>query len=143
MINEKDILARLQAGESIDDIANEMTKILNSAKIAYQEEEKKKKEEEEKRKKEAKIQEAVEELVNALTNYVNLVDPTLFNKLGIDLEQISMEDLINDFHKSMNEVLGMFSGFAAMKPMFEKTKSTTPMGKSVDDIIEDWIKTLK
>ena len=74
MINEKDILAMLQNGEKVDDIAEMLTEALNKAKDAYEEElaEKAKADEEAKAKAAAELekQEDMADVLDAIYQFV-------------------------------------------------------------------------
>jgi predicted house-cleaning noncanonical NTP pyrophosphatase (MazG superfamily) len=86
MFNESDILARLQNGESVDAIANELTAIINKANSAYEDQKAKEAAEKAKLAEMKKIQEQVklEELADImevfaewLKDYYNVSDETL------------------------------------------------------------------
>ena len=69
MFNKEDILARLQDGDSIDEIADEMSAILNEVQAAY--EEAKREEEIESKLQEAK-NDAITIMLTGLCNYLEL-----------------------------------------------------------------------
>lgn len=69
-LNNKDILARLRNGESIEDIAAELTSALNEAQEAYEAENAK-------ATAKAALTAAAENLTNALLDYLYVIDPTI------------------------------------------------------------------
>lgn len=79
MFTTEDILKRLRAGESMDDIAAEMTRIANAAEATYQAEEaEKKRAAEEKKLAEArKKDELATAIINAVLDYIRFLAPEM------------------------------------------------------------------
>lgn len=69
-LNDKDILARLRNGESIEDIAAELTSALNEAQEAYEAETAK-------ATAKAALTAAAENLTDALLDYLYVIDPAI------------------------------------------------------------------
>lgn len=86
MINEKDLLTRLQNGENFDDIVKEVTESLNRANKVYEEEvaAKAAKEAEAKTIKEAQLQEYATMLVQGLRGYMHTKAPEVFEDEGAE-----------------------------------------------------------
>ena len=122
-MDKNDILARLMNGENAEDIAKEMTEMLNDASKAYADQKKKDNE------KMARA-EAVADAINDYAAYV-----------GYKGAELKSEDVI----KIMDSFLKFYkdpSNFKIELPGFRfetSSKSSTKKGKTVDEIINDWI----
>ena len=122
-MDKNDILARLMNGENAEDIAKEMTEMLNDASKAYADQKKKDNE------KTARA-EAVADAINDYAAYV-----------GYKGAELKSEDVI----KIMDSFLKFYkdpSNFKIELPGFHfetSSKSSTKKGKTVDEIINDWI----
>ena len=85
MFAVEDILARIQKGESADDIAAEFTKSINAAMELDKEQKAKEaarqKEQEEKAALEAKLDACVSRMLEAMTEYITLSEPELVSVL--------------------------------------------------------------
>lgn len=137
MYSVEDILARLQKGESQEDIVKEFTDAMNKAS-----QEKAKKDQET----EAKIarKQAGEELLAAVRHYLEVAHPGLAADINydataaddyLDLLDNSLRSIMAlksiDWDKVMGDPFEMFFG----TPKIEK-----PTKKSADDILNAWIK---
>lgn len=96
MFNSKDILARLQAGERIEDIAQSAADALNSAKAEYDKIEAEKKAaaakaEAEKKALQKKKEQSVTGIIGGIVDYINQFYPTFFDA-----------DDIAEFHKTFD-----------------------------------------
>lgn len=121
-MNKNDILTRLMNGESAEDIAKEMTAMLNDATKAYADQKKDKE-------KMARA-EAVADAINDYAAYVGYKGAEL---KGEDV--IKVMDSFLKFYKDPNNFKIELPGFR-----FEtSSKGTTKKGKTVDEIINDWI----
>ena len=121
-MNKNDILARLMNGESAEDIAKEMTAMLNDATKAYADQKKDKE-------KMARA-EAVADAINDYAAYVGYKGAEL---KGEDV--IKVMDSFLKFYKDPSNFKIELPGFR-----FEtSSKGTTKKGKTVDEILNDWI----
>ena len=121
-MNKNDILARLMNGESAEDIAKEMTAMLNDASKAYADQKKDKE-------KMARA-EAVADAINDYAAYVGYKGAEL---KGEDV--IKVMDSFLKFYKDPSNFKIELPGFR-----FEtSSKGTTKKGKTVDEILNDWI----
>ena len=137
MYSVEDILARLQKGESQEDIVKEFTDAMNKAS-----QEKAKKDQEAKAKLARK--QAGEELIAAVRRYLEIVHPDIAAEVKygatatndyLDLLDNSLKSIVAlksiDWDKVMGDPFEMFFG----APKIEK-----PIKKSADDILNAWIK---
>lgn len=122
-MNKNDILARLMNGETAEDIAKEMTGMLNEASKAYEDQKKKDNE---------KLDYAMA-VANAINDYAAYV--------GYKGAELKPEDVI----KVMDSFLKFYkdpSNFKIELPGFRfetSSKGTTKKSKTVDEILNDWI----
>lgn len=121
-MNKNDILTRLMNGESAEDIAKEMTAMLNDASKAYADQKKDKE-------KMARA-EAVADAINDYAAYVGYKGAEL---KGEDV--IKVMDSFLKFYKDPSNFKIELPGFR-----FEtSSKGTAKKGKTVDEILNDWI----
>lgn len=121
-MNKNDILARLMNGESAEDIAKEMTAMLNDASKAYADQKKDKE----------KIARA-EAVANAINDYAAYVGYKGANLTAEDV--IKVMDSFLKFYKDPSNFKIELPGFR-----FEtSSKGATKKGKTVDEILNDWI----
>jgi hypothetical protein len=121
-MNKNDILTRLMNGESAEDIAKEMTAMLNDATKAYADQKKDKE-------KMARA-EAVADAINDYAAYIGYKGAEL---KGEDV--IKMMDSFLKFYKDLHNFKIEIPGFR-----FEtRTDKPTKKGKTVDEILNDWI----
>ena len=121
-MDKNDILARLMNGESAEDIAKEMTAMLNDASKAYADQKKDKE-------KMARA-EAVADAINDYAAYVGYKGAEL---KGEDV--IKVMDSFLKFYKDPHNFKIELPGFR-----FEtRTDKPTKKGKTVDEILNDWI----
>ena len=161
MFTSEDILARLQNGDSVDEIATEMANALNAAKTSYDEAEAKRIEEErriaevqakanqEKEEKRALIDNILEDII-AYLEYTGHQDMT---KQLIELADEDVDNLADALDAMIElavmaekfKVLEYGNPFGFMNPVGMK-KVPKPAQKAVkptpDDIISEFLKTL-
>ena len=122
-MNKNDILARLMNGESAEDIAKEMTAMLNDASKAYADQ---------KKKDDEKLDYAMA-VANAINDYAAYV-----GYKGADLKAedvIKVMDSFLKFYKDPGNFKIELPGFR-----FEtNSKGAIKKGKTVDEILNDWI----
>lgn len=122
-MDKNDILARLMNGESAEDIAKEMTAMLNDASKAYADQKKKDDE------KMARA-EAVAVAINDYAAYVGYK--------GADLKAEDVMKIMDSFLKFYKDP----HNFKIELPGFRfetRTDKPTKKGKTVDEILNDWI----
>ena len=132
-MNSNDILARLQNGETIEDIAAEVTAALNDAKAAYEAASAKATHD-------AVVEAAAANVVSSLLDFTNLVAPELVENITEEDEAELVALLVAE---SAN--LGKFAKFAMMMVDFEEPKNATvkedkSVGPSAEDILNDFLK---
>ena len=152
MINEKDILARLQAGEDAQKIADELANVLNAANATYiAEVEAKKKAEAEAAKKAAEAQ-AVEEkknelaqiIADAVMDYIDVCAPDLIDDDEDPLDGAEVRKLLDGMIPLMVSLKGLQAvmpaganpfGTSILTPPAAKMGNGTPIVKMSDDEI--------
>lgn len=121
-MDKNDILARLMNGESAEDIAKEMTAMLNDASKAYADQ-----------KKDKEKMARAEAVANAINDYAAYVGYKGAELKGEDV--IKVMDSFLKFYKDPGNFKIELPGFH-----FEtSSKGTTKKGKTVDEILNDWI----
>lgn len=141
-MNPNDILARLQNGETAEDIAAEMSSMLNEAIDAYEAEAAK-------ATRDTLIESAAANVVSSLLDFTNLVAPEL-------VEHVTEEDEaeLTALLVAESANLGKLAQFAMMMAELDETKKTCgktdckcncvkedkPVVPSAEDILNDFLK---
>jgi len=132
-MNPNDILARLQNGETAEDIAAEMSSMLNEAIDAYEAESAKATHD-------TVVEAAAANVVSSLLDFTNLVAPEL-------VEHITEEDEaeLTALLVAESANLGKLAKFAVMmaeldEPKCKCVKEEKPVGPSAEDILNDFLK---
>ena len=146
MYTNDELVKRLLNGENIDDIAAEMTNILNTAKDEADKKrhETKMKEEANKARRDA----AAQDLIDALEDYLVISYPKF------DWSALGYRNLVpRDIHEVADGIMGYVQGYKAIADMFDLNFSnaakTTPCAKEVkkdktpDEIINDFLRESK
>ena len=110
--SKEDILARLRNGDSVDQIAEEITKNLNDAKVEYEEEAKRI--EEEKAKEEATAETkvaAAEKIKEGVMDYLQATPDTW--DMVKDIEKTSVDELV----KSIDDIINMVKQLEKIKQL--------------------------
>lgn len=150
MINEKDILARLQAGEDAQKIADELANVLNAANATYlAEQEAKKKAEAEAAKKAAEASALEEEknelaqiIADAVMDYIDVCAPDLIDDDEDPLDGAEVRKLLDGMIPLMVSLKGLQA--AGANP-FGTSILTPPVAKmgnvkmSDDEIIKNFL----
>ena len=144
MVNEKDILARLQAGESVQSIADELINAINSAneKFRAEEEEKAKKLAEEKKKAEEKAVKKTElatTIATSVMEYLALVDPKLVEDEDEELSAEEVQKLLDaviPFMSSMKNIQTLFPASPSGKPVITLRSNDVD---NADEIIKNFL----
>lgn len=163
MFNKDDILARLQNGDSVDEIATEMANALNAAKTSYDEAEAKRIEEEkklaevqakanqEKKEKRALVDNILEDIIayleytghkDMVKQLIELADEDVDNLADALDAMIELAEMAEKF-----KVLEYGNPFAFVNPVgMKKASVPKPVQKATkptpDDIISEFLKTL-
>lgn len=151
MINSKDILTRLQNGEDVDAIANEMMDALNAANDQFQ------KEEEEKKKAAAMIDDKAADLrviLDMLYNFCkkhyceNDEDLAALNEVFADMDAFEIIKQIEDLGamvvnmKEMFNNAPVFNFVVADKPVGNTKKKVIESKKDADFVINSFLKSI-
>lgn len=139
MFTEKDILARLQNGESMDTIAAEISSLLNSVKDTYEAEEAAKREaaESAKRMEESKVQE-MNDIIELIADWAHTyydVDEEVF-------DLITAEDVIKIIEECKAYVDAMEKLAASFGTKIEKSPAKATMKKDPTQEIEQFLKNM-
>lgn len=141
MFNEKDILARLQAGESIEDIAKEMTAILNSADSAHQkylaEQEAKAKE----AKKLARKQELVDCMKRDIQDYIALEAPELVQHIDGNETSDQIMQGLDTMIASLKTLIPLLDSASNVKTNISTNNKNNTL-KSDEAVLNDFLKKL-
>lgn len=119
-MNYNDIVARIQKGEKVEDIASEMTAMLNKAQEEIKAQEAKKVAAAEQ---DAKLNEIADRIAVALQDYLTL--------MGIDTEGLTgaeVRDMLDEFAPLMNKIKNL-------KVKIEKAPANSP-----EDVFGKWFK---
>lgn len=119
-MNYNDIVARIQKGEKVEDIASEMTTMLNKAQEEVKAQEAKKVAAAEQ---DAKLNEIADRIAVALQDYLTL--------MGIDTEGLTgaeVRDMLDEFAPLMNKIKNL-------KVKIEKAPANSP-----EDVFGKWFK---
>ena len=136
MFDEKVILTRLQNGESVEDIANEMANLINKVNKTYAE--KKAAEEAAKAKAETQKKEDLQEILDMFTDWFNAYyDIEVDGRLEADAV-LELIDSIKEYIEALNDLESIFG---IKKSAVKATKSNTKSkSKSSDEKISDFLK---
>ena len=148
MENVNEIVARLNQGESLENIATELTTILNEAKKVYDTEQREK-EAQAKARHMAEVKRAeLSAIVDKCVAWVKEFYPDFYADLAKELteaEVIALYDVILDsiiraMDRTASETRNLFSmDPMAMMLMMNQPVKATPRAKSEDDILNDFI----
>jgi chromosome segregation ATPase len=120
----QDIMTRLQKGESVEDIAAQMTKDINAANAAFQEEKNKRAKLEPKRK-------AVRAALDAVANMFEVCFED--SNIAADLRELDENDLVDEIEKELPLIKMLAAMSDNPKPRAKDDK------KSAADPIEDFL----
>ena len=136
MFDEKVILTRLQNGESVEDIANEMANLINKVNKTYADQ--KAAEEAAKAKAETQKKEDLQEILDMFTDWFNAYyDIEVDGKLEAD-DVLELIDSIKEYIEALNDLESIFG---IKKSAVKATKSNAKSkSKSSDEKISDFLK---
>lgn len=149
MFNSKDILARLQAGERIEDIAQSAADALNSAKAEYDKIEAEKKAaaakaEAEKKALQKKKEQSVTGIVSGIVDYINQFYPTFFDADDIAEFHRSFDAgaLVEAFDQTIEEIKKIPAVAKELKKGGDKTtvQLTGADAKAAEDAINEFLR---
>ena len=136
MFDEKVILTRLQNGESVEDIANEMANLINKVNKTYADQ--KAAEEAAKAKAETQKKEDLQEILDMFTDWFNAYyDIEVNGRLEADAV-LELIDSIKEYIEALNDLESIFG---IKKSAVKATKSNAKSkSKSSDEKISDFLK---
>lgn len=142
MMNVDEILARLQNGETMDDIAADISKALTTAEQKFQEEKEKKAAEVAALETEVKLNDLAETILLAVDEYLRIKSPEFAEAFAE--EDISVEDFREMLDDLIESVAGIFTLSSKLKSLEEKSKPSTAIftPKTADDKIADFLKAM-
>ena len=144
MIDVNVILARLQEGDSAEDLAAEMSKALNAAEAKFQEEKEKAVAEAKAFEEETKLNDLAESILLALDEYMSIKYPEAIDVVGIDMDDVAeFRDFLEGLIDSTIKMSSLFESFAAPAFNAPKTEFKAPKKvKTAEDKIADFLKTM-
>lgn len=143
MMNVDEILARLQNGETMDDIAADISQALTAAEQKFQEEKEKKIAEAAALEKEAKLNDLAETILLAIEEYVSVKCPEAIDAEGVDMEVAEFREVLDEFLDTMVKMKELFGEFTLTAVRAPKTEYKAPKKvKTADDKIADFLKTM-
>ena len=149
MFDEKTILARLQNGEDIQKIADEMAAVINSANKAYVDEQTRKAEEarkaEELKKaaalqKTADLQDILDQLAIWFNQYYD-VDESVWDEIDAD-SVLELIDSVQEYIKAMSDLTAAFGIKKPAAPVGTRVIKSNTAPKTADDKINDFLKNM-
>ena len=149
MFDVNEILARLQDGDSVEDVAAEMSKALNAAEQKFQEEKEKAKKAAEVAalETETKLNDLAETILLALDEYISIKCPEAMDNEAMDMTVAEFREILDSLLDAMVKMKSLFGDFAmelAPLPLqVPKTEPKAPKKRmSADDKIADFLKAM-
>ena len=135
MFTEKDILARLQNGEDVQKIADEMAKMINAANKTYTDQ--KAAEEAAKKQNEIQKREDLQEILDLFMDWMN-AHYGIGNKGDVTADQVI--ELIESLQEYIEAIKDLEAVFGMKKPAAKVAKATKP--QSADETINQFLKNM-
>ena len=135
MFTEKDILARLQNGEDVQKIADEMAKMINAANKTYTDQ--KAAEEAAKKQNEIQKREDLQEILDLFMDWLN-AHYGIGNKGDVTADQVI--ELIESLQEYIEAIKDLEAVFGVKKPAAKAAKATKP--QSADETINQFLKNM-
>lgn len=135
MFDEKTILARLQNGEDVQTIADEMAVMINAVNKTYTDQ---KAAEEAAKKTEAQKYEDLQEIIDMFVDWFGTYYEIDVEDLKSELKADEVIELVDSLKGYIEAIKGLESMFDSKKPVSKVIKSNTKT-KSADDRISDFL----
>lgn len=140
MFDVNEILARLQDGDSVEDVAAEMSKALNAAEQKFQEEKEKAEKAAEIAALEAevKLNDLAETILLAVDEYLRIKSPEF-------AETFAEEDMsVKEFREMLDDLIDSFAGVISLSSKLKKLEEKKPNKPTftADDKIADFLKAM-
>lgn len=135
MFTEKDILARLQNGEDVQKIADEMAKMINAANKTYTDQ--KAAEEAAKKQNEIQKREDLQEILDLFMDWLN-AHYGIGNKGDVTADQVI--ELIESLQEYLEAIKDLEAIFGVKKPAAKAVKAAKP--QSADETINQFLKNM-
>ena len=135
MFDEKTILARLQNGEDVQTIADEMAVMINAVNKTYTDQ---KAAEEAAKKTEAQKYEDLQEILDMFVDWFGTYYEIDVEDLKSELKADEVIELVDSLKGYIEAIKGLESMFDSKKPVSKVIKSNTKP-KSADDCISDFL----
>lgn len=143
MMNVDEILARLQNGETMDDIAADISKALTAAGQKFQEEKKQAEQAKAQEKKEKELNELAGIILDAIDKYVRIQSPEVAEEWAVvKMDVTEFRDMMDT---SLEAVLNIKSLFGDAAPAFKAPKTeynAVKKVKTADDKIADFLNSM-
>ena len=144
MFDVNEILARLQDGDSVEDVAAEMTKALNAAEQKFQEAKEQAEQAKVQEQKEKDLNELAEIILDAIDKYVSIKCPEVGKEWAeAKLDVAEFRNMIDASLKAILGIKSLFDGFAPLPLQVPKTEPKAPKKRmTADDKIADFLKSM-
>ena len=145
MFDVNEILARLQDGDSAEDLAAEMSKALNEAEAKFQEAKEQAERAKTQEKKEKDLNDLAEIILDAIDQYISIQCPEAMDGEGVDMDIAEFREILDGLLDTMVKMKGLFGDFAMeFAPTPFKAPKAEPKAptkaKTADDKIADFLK---
>ena len=145
MFDVNEILARLQDGDSAEDLAAEMSKALNAAEAKFQEAKEQAERAKAQERKEKDLNDLAEIILDAIDQYVRIQSPEAMDNEGVDMTVAEFREILDNLLDTMVKMKDLFGDFAMeFAPTSFKAPKAEPKApkklKSADDKIADFLK---
>lgn len=147
MMNVDEILARLQNGETMDDIAADISQALTAAEQKFQEEKKQAEQAKAQEKKEATLNDLAETILLAIDEYISVKCPEAMDNEGMDMSVAEFREILDGLLDTMVKMKNLFGDFAMeFAPIPAKAPKTeynaVKKVKTADDKIADFLNSM-
>ena len=143
MFDVNEILARLQDGDSAEDLAAEMSKALNAAEAKFQEAKEQAEKAKAQERKEKDLNDLAEIILDAIDQYVRIQCPEAMDDEVVDMDVAEFREMLDEFLDAIVTMKGLFGGFAAPAVKTPKIEYNAPKKvKTADDKIADFLKSM-
>lgn len=136
MVNQKDILARLQAGESADVIAQELVDALNAANAEFAATQEKAKEQDAKREVITKVADAIKEYV--LTFHGDSLIAEMVQEQELDMDEVieMLDQAFAQLDKELRNLKHMESMFEGLLAKIENAPAGAPKTGKIEPNVD-------
>ena len=141
MFDVNEILARLQDGDSAEDLAAEMSKALNAAEAKFQEAKEQAEKAKAQERKEKDLNDLAEIILDAIDQYVRLQSPEVAGEWEVAKMNVTeFRDMMDASLEAISNIKVLFAPSASKAP--ETEYNVPKKAKTADDKIADFLKSM-